>query len=213
MVRLEDVDEIAREHRFARTDTRSVLPELSEALASLIERDAVLLERGAAERAVCHRLAVYVEATVNQRRRDDESWHVDCEYNLFGSSIGENGAIGSLRKWMVVEGIADEPDAEQVHSVYPDLIVHRRDTTANLLVIEMKVLRSSTRPKDVEFDFRKLMVFHEPGGSFNYREAVLVLVLPGETTHDGAPDRVALYAAPVNADELHMAAAMKDLAS
>ncbi len=209
MVRLADVEEIARDHCFTRTEAVRVLPELSEALASLIEQDAVLLERGAAERAICHRLAVYLEARVNQVRRDCERWHVDCEYNLFGSNVAQTEGIESLRKWMAVEGIGDETNAGQAHPVYPDLIVHRRDTTTNLLVIEMKVLRPSTKRREIEFDFRKLIVFQEPDGGFEYKAAALVLLLPENVERYGDSAQVAVYAALPDARELEKATATK----
>jgi hypothetical protein len=212
VLRLAAVDEIAREHCFARTDAKGVLPELSEALPSLVKRDAVLLERGAAERAICHRLAVYLEATVNQGRRDGERWHVDCEYNLFASNIGETEGTDSLRKSMAVDGIDDEPGGEQAHSVYPDLIVHHRDTTTNLLVIEMKVLRPSTKRGGIEFDFRKLTVFQKLGSGFEYKAAALVLILPEDGELDGDTALIAVYAALPGTPELDIGTARKGLA-
>jgi len=210
VVRLADVDEIAREHHFAGTDAGS-LPGLSEALASLVERDGELLARGAAERAICHRLAVYLEATVNQGRRDRERWHVDCEYNLFGSRIGETECIDSLRKWMAVEGINDAPGDEQIHSVYPDVIVHHRDTTTNLLVIEMKVLRPSTTRNEIEFDLRKLNVFQETGSGFEYSFAAFVVVAPRDVEVDGDTARVALFARSPDAANSTLTRAAKEL--
>jgi hypothetical protein len=213
VLRLADVDEIAREHRFARTDAIDVLPELSEALASLVKWDAVLLERGAAERAICHRLGVYLETTVNQGRRDGERWHVDCEYNLFASKIGGTEGTDSLRKSMGVGGIEDEPGVEQAHSVYPDLIVHHRNATTNWLVIEMKVLRPSTKRREIEFDFRKLTVFQRCGSGFEYKVAALLLVLRAGVEPHTDTASIAVYTALPSTPELAISTIRKGLAT
>lgn len=204
MIGLADVDEIAKEHGFKQTAAADVSPGLGNALASLLKRDAVLVARGAAERAICHRLAVYLECAVNQGCRDGERWDVDCEYNLFGSSAEgtEGRKFSALRKWMQVEGITDERGTESRHCVYPDIIVHCRDTTTNLLVIEMKVLRSTTRPIDIAFDLRKLIVFHRPGDGFAYKGAALVLILPKDKELDGNAAQAVVYARPPNAQDL-----------
>ena len=208
---LSDVDEIAREHHFARTEAMSVLPELSEALASLDTWDAKLLDWGAAERAICHRLAVYLEDVVNKDLRDGDRWHVDCEYNLFGSNQKQEGVIESLRKSMPVQGINDGPGKEKIHSVYPDVIVHHRDTTTNLLLIEMKVLRPSTTRNEIEFDLRKLNVFQETGSGFEYGFAAFIVVAPRGVEVDGDTARITLYARSPDAANSTLTAAAKGL--
>mgnify|MGYP001792798090 CR=1 FL=1 len=86
---------------------------------------------------------------------------VDCEYNR------HRGAIKSLRiqqelKKRVVKAqraVRDDPvrDGWYVFSIFPDVIVHERETdTKNLLVIELK---RSSNTIDPDYDRLKLELF------------------------------------------------------
>jgi hypothetical protein len=67
----------------------------------------------------------------------------------------------------------DEAD-DQAQTVFPDVIVHRRGTDANLLVIEFK---KSTSPIDREADIRKLREYRAQLG---YQHALFVELGIGE---------------------------------
>ncbi len=85
-------------------------------------------------------------------------WHVDCEYNrdkfdakrLVDSEDNPHGEIANCR------------------TVFPDLVVHKRGTKRNHLVIEVK--KSTSRIPHDE-DLRKLRGFKE---QFNYAYTVFI---------------------------------------
>jgi hypothetical protein len=76
---------------------------LRRCLERLIDRDCRLVQLGPSERAVAHRLAVYLE-------QEFPDWHVDCEYNR----QGDDGDRKQVR--------IDDVDRD----VDPDIIVHIR---------------------------------------------------------------------------------------
>lgn len=78
--------------------------------------DGDLLELGANERSLTHRLAIYLERGVNARERSERKWHVGCEYN--------RDANTPKRLGLPIQTI-DSDDLEAT-TVYPDIIVHHR---------------------------------------------------------------------------------------
>lgn len=90
---------------------------MNKAILNLKEKDIFLLENDANEEAISHRLAIYIENHV-------EGWHVDCEYNRKGL---EPKRIKAKTGININEKL-----------VYPDIIVHRRNSNENLLAIEIK---------------------------------------------------------------------------
>jgi hypothetical protein len=106
-------------------------------LKLLLERDLILFEINVHERTIAHRLAIYLEDQF-------PAWDVDCEYN-------RNGYDPKYIKQI------DKPRTEdECQKVYPDIIVHRRGTSDNLLAIEMK-----KNPSKVEklYDLDKLQEY------------------------------------------------------
>lgn len=123
---------------------------LTRAMSRVMDNDRVLLEHGPSERAVAHRLAVYLE---------DEfpCWHTDCEYNRQGGG----------------------PDRKQVPlptgqaNADPDIVVHRRGPDGpNLLALEVK-----PHGKDKNHDRQKLRSYRATHG---YVFAVLVVYQTGD---------------------------------
>jgi hypothetical protein len=105
------------------------------ALDELLGNDRSLLEADANERAITHRLGVYLAVLF-------PSWDVDCEYNRDGHEV--KALSGQV--------------------VVPDVIVHRRGTQENLLVIEVK---KTTSNESDEADKKKLRAFREQLGYQN----------------------------------------------
>lgn len=103
------------------------------AVQTLLDRDAYLLWADVNERTVTHRLAVYIEQAF-------PGWDVDCEYNRDGHDPKE-----------IAFGSGD--DAEHGSRVFPDVIVHKRGTVDNLVVLELK---KSNNPEPDDRDFEKL---------------------------------------------------------
>ena len=111
------------------------------ALALVTERDRDLLEDGRNERAVAHRLAVYLEDQF-------QGWHIHCEFNRQGSTNGPEDERS--RKQISAEPPLLPPSEEGGvwALVDPDIIVHRRRTKLNLLVIEVKPASSAGIKRD-----------------------------------------------------------------
>ena len=91
------------------------------ALEEVIKNDCYLLEIGINERSLTHRLAVYLEKYF-------PNYHVDCEYNRKGMDPKK---LENYKKNI-------ESDDTEAVTVYPDIIIHKRGTKNNLVVIEAK---------------------------------------------------------------------------
>jgi hypothetical protein len=117
---------------------------LGRAKADFLAADTSLLEVNANERSMTHKFAEHLQ-------RQFPDWNVDCEYN-------RNGSIP--KKLLPMTDLRVSPADEDGHTVFPDIIVHRRkETTAsgqrpNLLVIEAK--KSSNKD---DSDRQKLEAF------------------------------------------------------
>jgi hypothetical protein len=122
-----------------------------DALHQLLRLDGHLFEVDANERTFTHRLAMYMQQSL-------PTWHVDCEYNRDDHQPKE---------LMLPGGDPDGYDTN-AQTVYPDIIVHQRGSSNNLLVIEVK--KTSSRVSD-DKDFLKLREFKSQLG---YRFALFV---------------------------------------
>jgi hypothetical protein len=117
----------------------SVEDRLRKAIARLLEEDRFLLVNNVNERSISHKLAEHLQVQFSE-------WHVDCEYNR------NHESIKTLKREMPNMS-ADDTEAQ---TVYPDIIVHHRDTDQNLLVIEIK---KSSNPDNRNRDLKKLRSF------------------------------------------------------
>lgn len=177
------LESIVKESGFAEVDVDVRCPTLGAALARLRSADAILINRGAHERAICHRLAVYIECEIDRDRDDRSRWDVDCEYNLFGSDPDGRVAertVEELRKRILVQGRCEPAGDESDHSVFPDIVVHHRDERDNELVLEVKVLREAPNKRAIEFDLRKLNAYSAVDGGLAYRHALFVVITPAQ---------------------------------
>jgi len=122
------------------------------AIKELIEKDKYLLEVNINERTITHRLAIYLEQYF-------ENWNVDCEYNR------NHEDIKKLKNYLKTT-TTDDTEAK---TVFPDIIVHKRGTNENnLLVIEVK---KSSNNEDREKDINKLKAFKK---ELKYEYAVFI---------------------------------------
>jgi len=119
------------------------------ALDQLFKNDAFLLESGVHERSVSHKLAEYLQ-------QQFQGWHVDCEYNRHG---------------LGVKMLPRECEGEHREYVYPDVVVHHRNTDDNLLVIEIKPRKNKAVD---ECDNAKLTAFTNQGGDYKYRLGLFI---------------------------------------
>lgn len=129
------------------------------ALQSLLREDAHLLAANANERSITHKLAEYLQ-------REFSEWHVDCEYNRDGHE--------PKRLNLPVRNDVSSDDTE-ARTVFPDVIVHHRDTDDNFLVLEAK--KANNAEGEAE-DREKLAAFQKELG---YKVAVFVLFVTGTT--------------------------------
>jgi hypothetical protein len=106
------------------------------AIRKLFERDAFLLRNNVNERTISHRLAMYMQEGF-------PDWDVDCEYNR----NHDNPKRIPLPRTTV------QSDDVNARTVFPDIIVHNRNTDENLLVVEIK---KTTNPEKSAEDLEKL---------------------------------------------------------
>lgn len=135
-------------------DPQEVRFRLEAALSRLLENDRYLLEQNLSERSISHRCAEHLQGVFPE-------WHVDCEYNRNFEQV----------KRLEI-GVPDtSPGETEARTVYPDIIVHRRGTDENLLVVEVK---KSNNQDSGGYDLRKLEEFQR--GEFGYENAYFVMV-------------------------------------
>jgi hypothetical protein len=118
------------------------------AICMLYQQDRDLLKVGANERSITHKLAEYLQPKF-------PTWNVDCEYNR----------CGDLPKQLSINSWSLRPDDTEAKTIFPDIIIHRRLTRKNLLVIEIKKTKGHEDTKDIA----KLKAFTETKEySYNY---------------------------------------------
>jgi len=118
------------------------------------------------ERSIAHRFALYLEKHFN-----DQDYVVDIEYNRMLNDYGEDIIGNEIGKRLDFEKYGKETSA-----VYPDVIVHKRNTTDNLLEIEMKMQWKNSKK---EFDLIKI---NEYISQLNYQFGVYLEL--AETRND-----------------------------
>jgi hypothetical protein len=126
------------------------------AVAKLLEHDSYLLEKNVNERSISHCLAVHLAPLF-------PSWNVDCEYNRNHDDV---------KRLLLESRDTTDKDTEAV-TVFPDIIIHRRSSDDNLLVIEMKKTMSR---ENGDYDIRKLRAFKS---ELKYTYAVSIVLETG----------------------------------
>jgi hypothetical protein len=132
---------------------------VDDALEELRAREAHLIAKEVNERSITHHLAICMQ-------KKFAAWNVDVEYNR---------NLGDIKRLRLEPPNTSAEDISAI-TVYPDIIIHRRGTQENLLVIEVKKAGRG----DPGFDHRKLKAFTRPSpGGLGYRWGVHV-VLPAD---------------------------------
>jgi len=126
---------------------------LNASLDLLLSDDVDILWLDINERTISHRLAFYLETHF-------PGWNVDCEYNRDHEDVKRL----NIKRRNVMS------DDTQATTVFPDIIVHRRGTDQNLLVIEMK---KTTSQESDDYDYGKLLAFKKQLG---YKFAVFLKI-------------------------------------
>jgi hypothetical protein len=130
---------------------------LTDAIEQLLRSDSYILDKDVNERSISHRLANYIEPHF-------PGWNVDCEYNRNHDDS----------KRLDIYPRKVQSDDTQATTVYPDIIIHRRGTDENLVVIEMK---KTTSTEADEYDLGKLRAFKTQLG---YQFAIFIKVATGD---------------------------------
>lgn len=128
---------------------------LDNAIKSLLDKQPELLALDVTERALSHHLAIYIAEHF-------PDFDVDVEYNRDG--------IDPKRLDLPERGAAE--DDIKARTVFPDIIVHKRNTDINFLVLEMKKSRDDD---DISHDNLKLKAFKRELG---YEHAAHVILGP-----------------------------------
>ena len=131
------------------------------ALRNFYRKEAKLVEYQVSERALTHKLAENLQELFPHH-------NVDCEYNKVGDGDPK-------RLYLLMAGRPDCPhDCDRCHAgkcvIFPDIIVHRRGTETNLLVIEAKTAWSRLSP---EHDFKKLAAL-TASGHYHYQLGIAI---------------------------------------
>lgn len=138
---------------------------VKRAVRKLLTKDGFLIRNDVNERSITHWLASHLQ-------REFHGWQVDCEYN-------RNHEVPKTMCLPPRDNLSW--DDTHARTVFPDIIVHRRDRNDNLLVIEVK---KSTSPESEGFDKRKLKAFKKELG---YRFAAFISLA---TDREAEPYRI-----------------------
>ena len=140
---------------------------LHKATVMLQQRDSIFLDPAfnINERSVTHRLGIYLQELFPEE-------HVDCEYNRIYSDdadeyIAKNIELGDLERDLTLK----DTDAR---TVYPDIIVHRRNTNRNLLAIEVKM---AWKAQKGSFDIVKAQAYKR---RLDYLYSAYLVLGPGQ---------------------------------
>jgi hypothetical protein len=137
----------------------------------LAKGDIYLLERNVSERAITHKLAMYLQDRVEDRHRE-EDLSVDCEYNR-NAQLGEDAKkllpmVQQKREAALLGKSAAEVGEETLkgYATFPDIIVHHRgENSRNTIVIEVKKEGSDVGD---DYDGEKLISFTHPERGYRY---------------------------------------------
>jgi len=167
-VRANEVTDYIKRFDFGECPLERLPTVLSAALQELANSDGLLLRVPASERSICHRLAIYLERFQNTINPSGSEWFADCEYNLRYDQ----------RKRMHFP--ISEPSCSQRHDcrcakkvIFPDIILHRRETTYNEMAIETKILTNITED-DIKKDLQRLVEFQR-NENYNYNYVAFIL--------------------------------------
>ena len=132
--------------------------ELNKVIAALRDfyaQEGFLFEKDIGERAITHRLAVYLE-------RQFSGWSVDCNYDRLGE-----------RTLHLPHGTIISTDDHLGKSIYPDVVVHQREIPNNLLAVE---IRNASNHTALAHDQHKLLGLTDPHVWFAYWIGVLLVL-------------------------------------
>ena len=155
-------------------ETHEIQAIVNTAIHTLRKEDDFLLTKDISERAISHKMAVYLD---NQFH----GYKVDCEYNGYARADNNKKYIMILRQRLGELGKIKDSDGDDEtlkRSVYPDIIVHKRGEDSNLLILEIKKEKND----DKEFDREKICRYTsaEYENQLNYKLGALIIFTTGK---------------------------------
>lgn len=130
------------------------------------QKDKALIQVDANERSISHKIALYL-----QEQFEADGWHVDCEYNRYGADDKKDAVLfEELGAWLHCQVPITDEDAT---SIFPDIIVHRRKTPDNLLVVEIK---KSTTASNSNLDIQKLEALTTKQYKYKYQLGLHLII-------------------------------------
>lgn len=144
---------------------KMILSKLKRALKNFYKKESFLVEYKVAERALTHKLAEYLQKLF-------PDYNVDCEYNKVGN--GDSKRVSAL-----MDANSDCPhNCNECPAnkcvIFPDIIVHKRGTDENILVIEAK---TSWSRQSSENDYKKLIALRK-ANEYHYQMGVALRFEP-----------------------------------
>jgi hypothetical protein len=124
------------------TQSDNIPAKVNRAIKNCLFAESKLLALEVNERSITHKVAEYLQ-------KEFSNYDVDCEYNKDGHD--QKKILSRLDKCTKGPTINDEDG----RTVYPDIIIHKRDSSTNLVVIEAKKSTNS----DGGCDRQKLEAF------------------------------------------------------
>jgi hypothetical protein len=149
--------------QLAHPSVNEVHGKVDQAITQLLEKDYYLLQIDANERAISHRLGLYLQLLF-------EDWHVDCEYNR---NLDNSKRLKTYKTFFNADQRVWNILETDPITVFPDIIVHERGTRNNLLIIEIKKTTSQVCSK---FDYCKLREFKY---QYGYIHALFLKLITG----------------------------------
>lgn len=110
------------------------------ALKEFLRKDSLLLELDVREEALSHRVAFYLEQALEEKKYDlsfdsetIESLVTDCEYDKH------------LDVKKTLHGLIEKYPKKPTKEIRPDIVLHKRNSNTNLIVIEIKKKKSRNK--------------------------------------------------------------------
>lgn len=139
-----------------------ITEKLQRTLSRLTKKDSFIIAEDVNERSMTHVFATYLADEFPE-------YHVDCEYNRM---LGKNGE--QIKKQIYGRTDISVPiDDLDATTVFPDIIVHRREGNLdNLLIVEAKKRGRDPRP-----DYEKLNIYMQErdNGGLGYNFSAFVV--------------------------------------
>lgn len=153
------------------------------------------------ERTIAHRFAIHLENILDENGWLEDYPHVDIEYNRIGEFDDSepkrfeddledlfSNLAGLTRNDLsepLEQRIGEILEKLQNRLIYPDIVVHERGVSQNLIVFEIKKGTSSTNTRADDFDYSKLAAYTDPDNpNLGYRFGVFLKLKVGSESED-----------------------------